>query len=276
VRGGTYREHLVRLNVHSGAPSHRILVTAYPGERPVVEGVLWLYRPSFWTIDAINVTWDDALKPAPLHMVKITGGVGWLWENSEIWGSKAAANVLVTGYGPKEPSRWRLTSNCIHGLEPATQRSANLALGPMQDTAGPGSVTRNLMFNAPGPQNVAFGRPRAGGPNDVAFTYNTLFGSRVAVAFAGDPRQITVERNIFGGVTSGLVVRWTGKKESGSSIRQNLGVNARRFMRPAAEVKVGGPGNVLRDDVSFRHTNSCRGFTSTSPGTFPYGREALG
>jgi len=275
VRGGTYREHLVRLNVHVGTPAHRILVTAYPGERPVVEGVLWLFRPSYWTIDAINVTWDDSLKPAPLHMVKVTGGVGWSWQNSEIWGSKAAANVLITGYGRTEPSRWRLTGNCIHDLEPPTRRSANLTIGPMKD-AGPGSVTRNLLFNAPGPQNVAFGRPRAGGPNGVDFSYNTLFGSKVGLAFAGDVRNVTVERNIVAGVTSGLAVRWTVKKESGNSIRQNLGVDARRFMRPAAELKVGGPGNVLRDDVTFRNTSSCRGFTSTSPATFPYGRGALG
>jgi hypothetical protein len=275
VRGGRYRENLVRLNLHEGTADNPILVKAYPGERPVVKGVFWLYRPSYWTIDGINVTWDDAIRPRPLHMVKITGGVGWIWRNSDMGGSRAAANVLVAGYGAKEPSTWSLSGNCIHDLDPATNRSSNLTIGAMKN-AGPGIVTRNLLFNAPSPQNVAFGSHAAGGPKDVEFSYNTLYGSQVAVSFAGDTRGVTVERNIFAGVTSGLAVRWTDHKGSGNSVRQNLGgVRVFRLMRPATEDVMGGPGNVVRDDVSFTDTNSCRGFQSKSSATFPYGRDAL-
>jgi hypothetical protein len=275
VRGGVYRENLVRLNVHQGTAAHRVLVTAYPGERPVVKGILWLFRPSFWTLNDINVTWDSSLTKAPRAMVKVTGGVGWTWQNSEIWGSHAAANVLVAGFGRREPSRWTLSGNCIHDLTPSTRRSSNLTIGPMRET-GLGTVTRNLLYNAPGPQNVALGSHAVGGPNDVDLSYNTLYGSKVAVAFAGDARNTTVERNIFAGVTSGVAIRWTDRKGSGNDVRQNLAILAKRLMRPAAEQAMGGPGNVVRNDVLLRHRTSCGGFSSRSPATFPYGRDALG
>jgi Protein of unknown function (DUF1565) len=277
VRGGEYRETLVKLHVHVGSPTSRINVLPYPGERPVVRGVLWLQRPSYWTITGLNVTWDASLQPAPLHMVKVTGGVGWVWRDSEIWGSRASTNLLVSGYGAREPRNWLLTDNCIHDVRPPShvQRSSNLTIGAMK-AAGPGRVTRNLVVNAPGPQNVAFGSPRGGGPSRVLFDYNTVYGGSYAVALTGDTNAVTVQRNIFGGVTSGLLIRWNSSQGAKDVVRQNFGMQARRFMRPAAEDAIGGPGNVLHPGFTFSDKTTCKGFSTTAASALPYGRDGVG
>jgi hypothetical protein len=277
VRGGRYRETLVKLHVHQGTPSQRVLVMAYPGERPVIHGVLWLQRPSYWTVDGLNVTWDPSISPAPRHMVKITGGVGWVWRNSEIWGSRASTNMLISGYGAREPRNWLLTDNCIHNVRPPTHihRSSNLTIGAMK-ASGPGHVTRNLIVNAPGPQNVAFGSPRGGGPTDVNFEYNTVYGADVAVAITGETNAVTIQRNILGGVTSGVLIRWNSAQGSHNLVKQNFGMQANVFMRPAAEDVIGGPGNVLHSAFTFSGQKTCQGFRTHAAPALPYGRDAVG
>ena len=42
VRGGTYTERVTGFTLPSGTSSSRITMRAYPGERPVVKGLLWL------------------------------------------------------------------------------------------------------------------------------------------------------------------------------------------------------------------------------------------
>ena len=56
VRGGTYRER-IKLRPRGGRPDARIVVQAFPGERPVVVGQFWLGDARYWTVDGINVTW---------------------------------------------------------------------------------------------------------------------------------------------------------------------------------------------------------------------------
>jgi len=278
VHGGVYRETLVKLNVHTGTPRQRITVRAYPGERPVVQGVFWLQRPSYWTIDGIDVTWDDAIDPAPRHMVKVTGGVGWTWTNSEIWASRAAANMLITGYGKREPANWSFTANCVHNVRPPVRmhRSSNLTIGGMGPGAGPGTITRNKIFNAPGPQNVAFGSVQGGGPTNVDFTYNTVYGADVAIAFAGDAALVSVHRNILGGVTSKPLIRWNGATPAQDEVSQNLGLQADRFMRPAVDDLLAGPGNIINERIRFANSSTCGGFHTKAPAALPYGRYGVG
>ncbi|MDQ3105542.1 MAG: hypothetical protein M3Q87_10085, partial [Actinomycetota bacterium] len=116
VRDGTYREDLRRMVLNQGVADEEIVVQAYPGERALVRGLVWLRQPSYWTFDGLDVTWDKRLADSPPHMVKITGGVGWTWTNSEIWGAEAASNVLITGWQASEPADWEFVGNCVHSL----------------------------------------------------------------------------------------------------------------------------------------------------------------
>jgi hypothetical protein len=275
VRGGDYFERFVQIPIHRGTPNHHITVMAYPGERPVVHGQLWLRRPSYWDIDGLNVTWDPDLSPAPHQMVKVTGGVGWTWKNSEIWGSHGTTNFLVAGYGRQEPARWTVAGNCIHDVQPPTgvKRTSDFAIGDMK-SGGPGSVTRNLIFGAPA-QIVAIGSA-AGGPTDVTMDYNTVYGGGVAVVLAGDSKTVRITRNVLGGVARGLLIRWGGQPGLGNVVTQNLGVQATIFLRPAAAGVIGGPGNIIDSGVMFSGVSACNGFRTKSPAAIPYGQHAVG
>ena len=276
VRGGVYREDVFQVHVEPTTKARPIVMMAYPGERATVQGLFWLRQPSYWTIDGINVTANETLAPTNRPLVKITGGEGWAWQNSEVWGSRGPTNMLVTGYGRGEPTKWTVTGNCFHDVRPPTGvvRSSNLTIGAMRD-AGPGVVSRNVMFDAPRPHNVAIGSAR-GGATDVTFEFNTVYGAGSAIAVAGDTSGLSVTRNILAGTSAGVLVRWNEPQDADNVVTQNLGDGGRVFLRPFAEEVVGGPGNIPADRLDFTDTSSCEGFSSEEPGTLPYGAYAVG
>lgn len=281
VRDGEYREQVAQLNIREGTADKRIVVMAYPGESPLVEGVFWLREPSYWTIDGIDVTWDPSLVPAPLAMVKLTGGEGWIWQNSEMWGSQAATNVLITGYQRGEPAGWSFRQNCVHDLAPppGAHRGSNLTLGSMK-AAGPGTVTRNVFFNVPRGQNMVLGSA-TGGPTNVSIKFNTMYGSEVGAILVGDTKRVRITRNILGDASSGLLVRGDpdqGAEDLHNVISQNLGIGAGEdtFLRPEVEDIVAGPGNQLADSVTFPDVTSCEGFHPEAAVAIAYGRYGVG
>jgi hypothetical protein len=224
VHGGVYREVLTHLNLHDGQEDRPIVVTNVPGERPVLEGGVWLRRPDHWSINGLNVTWDRGLKDPPRFMVKITGGVGWQWDNSEIWGSRGSANMFVAGYGRDEPSGWSLTGNCFHGLEapPGAARATNLVLGAMGHPRS-GVISRNVIYNHEGKDNLAIGSAGAA-PRNVDISYNTIYGGRVAINLRGGPRNVEVTRNVLGGTRSYLLVRFDMKRSPRTVLDQNYAI----------------------------------------------------
>jgi hypothetical protein len=278
IRGGTYREQLSKLNLHQGTAIDRIVVRNYPGERVVVRGLVWMRQPSYWTIRGLNVTWDPNIRPVPRAMVKVTGGVHWIWRDSEIWGSHAASNMLIAGYGADEPAHWSVFGNCIHGLQPpaSATRNSNLVIGDM-GPAGPGWIKRNLIFNDVGQQNLALGTA-AGGPTDVNVKFNTIYGGDVAISFAGDTSGVHVSRNILGGVSSDVLIRWHSPSGVDDLVHQNLAVQAPRFFRwnVSKYLTIDGPGNLLSEDIVFADISTCHGFRTTAGEAAPYGRYAVG
>ena len=277
VRGGVYREELVRLRIKDGRPARRIVVAAFPGERPLVRGVVRLREPSYWTVDGLDVTWDPRLttRGAPQHMVKLTGGVGWIWSHSEIWGARAGANVLISGRLDGEPADWSFTENCVHGVDPPrwVARGSNIALGDMDD-AGPGSITRNVVFAVGAGRNIAFGlNPRSGGPTDVSVAYNTVYGGNVALSFAGETTDVVVERNLLGGTSSGVLVRSRQLDGEDDVVHDNAGVDSGRFFFEETGTLRKGNGNILAD-VAFSDISTCGGLRSRDGVALSYGRDA--
>ena len=274
VHGGTYREELEHLSMHKGTADEPIIVTNFPGERPVVEGYVSLRRMRYWTIDGLNVTWDNSLTNPPRFMVKLTGGIGWSWRDSEIWGSLGAANLFVTGFKVGEPADWSLVGNCIHGLRPPGSRASNLMLGDM-DRAGPGLVSRNLIYEPENQQNIAIGSG-TGGPTNVAIRYNTIYGGSLAIAVTGTPKGVDISRNLMGGAAGDRLVRFRKQQVKGTSLRQNLAVGGQRFFRNPVETRLDDVGNVVTsEDPLFSNTDNCGGFRPAASIAAPYGRYAL-
>jgi hypothetical protein len=278
VRGGIYRERLDKLQLHRGTSARPIVVRSFPGERPVLQGSIALNRPMYWQVHGLNVTADPARSyAASSSLVKVAGGVGWSWTDSEIWGSRGATNVLVVGKYGVEPSAWSLNYNCIHDVATsiAKTRSSNVTLAGM-DAAGPGWVSRNLIFGDRAEFQVAIGSTEGGGPTDVVLANNTIHGGRVPVSIAGDASSIRVQRNLLGGGAGDVLVRWSpAAGAQDNEVSQNLGHGANTFFRPYAETAIGGPGNILMNglDVGER---SCAGFRTTESVALPYGRYGVG
>lgn len=283
VRGGVYRERLVKVGLRPAHESEPIVVRAYPGERPLVRGLMWLNEPRYWTFDGINVAWDPELSPPARHLLKLAGGVGWTWRNGEVWGARAPTNVLIVGTRPGQPKDWSFEANCIHDLDmpAAVQLGSNLAVGDMQG-AGPGRIIRNLIFDEDlRGRNIRLGGGDSGsaatGPTDVAVAYNTVLGARVAVALAGSTSGVQVERNLLGRSKSGTVVRAGQLRGARNVVRHNLGIEAERFFRPGTGSLEPGPGNILLDkgEVGVRSGSGCDGFGPTTVAS-AYGRDAVG
>jgi len=297
VREGTYREDLRKMSLNQGSEDERVLVQAYPGDSPLVRGLVWLRQPSYWTIDGLDVTWDTAIAKPPPHMVKVTGGVGWTWANSRIWGAVEAANVFITGWENDEPADWEFVGNCVHDPVPGgtSQRGSNLTVGDMGPESGPGLIERNLLFGVENGRNLTLGfrrGPDQGGPTDVDVWFNTLYDSYTAIAVAGDTSDVSVERNILGDIESLTFVR--SKRLAGAGgvrVQVNLGLapngyfekpefrqRLRFFQTPEYDGKLGAyrSGNTIVDDVSFEDTTTCGGFTTTNSVALPYGRDGIG
>jgi hypothetical protein len=283
VHGGVYREELTQLNLHHGRVGRPIAVTNVPGEHPVLEGPVRLHRPAHWSINGLNVTWDPDLPDPPRFMVTIVGGHGWSWSNSEIWGSRGAANMFVRGFGTSEPSNWSLTGDCFHGLRssPGSDPASNVKLGDMLHP-GRGAITRNVIFNDDGQDNLTIGSAYAI-PSNVDIGYNTIYGGRFAITLRAGAHGIRITRNVLGGASSDVLVGFDMKASPGTRLSQNYAITspngepgAGRLMRPEAEARIGGPGNLVSaHDPHFPDPHSCDGFETKVPAFAPYGRYAL-
>ncbi len=164
----------------------------------MLEGAISLTRPEYWNFSGLNVTWDPSLANPPSFMVKITGGIGWSWRNSEFSGSLGpgtcswayatwSSEHRVIRFDPKQ---WTLADNCFHDLRSADTggHAANLVLGAMHHPRL-GTVERNIFFNNQGQDNITLGSA-SGSPRKVLLRYNTIYGGRFAMTLAGAPRQI--------------------------------------------------------------------------------------
>ena len=148
---------------------------------------------------------------------------------------------------------------------------------------GRGSVTRNLIYNDDGQDNLAIGSASAAARN-VDIRYNTIYGGRVAINLRGGSRATSASpATCWEGRAPTSSWRFDLKRSPHTVLRQNYGVispageaGARRMMRPDTEAAIGGRGNVVSDqEPGFRDPGSCGGFHTKVPAFAPYGRYAL-
>jgi hypothetical protein len=271
VRGGTYVENLRNPSIKAGTASARVVVKAYPGERPVLQGLLWLKGASYWTIDGLNVTWGSGNGSGD-HMVKLTGGTGWVLQNSELWGARSYAALFVGG----EPSDWRVLGNCIHDTIATNDTNqdhniyVNSGLG-----AGAGYIERNLIFNAPNGRNIKLGgsgTSSSEGSANVTIRSNTLYGASQSISLSGGTRNTLIEWNVIVRATGGALIRAYELGGSGNVVRNNLGYDANELIRTdgaAGLVDAGGNLFPLNPKLSGI---ACGGIIPADPTAAAYGR----
>jgi hypothetical protein len=195
VRGGLYAERLRGIDVAPGRADARIRLAAYPGERPVVSGLLWLSDADHWTVDGINVTWNDA-NAANEHMVKFSDGVGWRYTNAEVWGARSYAGILVAG----DPAQWRLDHLYVHDTHLVHSGSQDHLIY-VNTGMGGGTIEFNVLADSPGGRAIKIG-PSSDSSHpvgNVLVRYNTMDNNRgpsnVQLSYGASGNRIT--RNLM-------------------------------------------------------------------------------
>jgi hypothetical protein len=283
VRSGTYAEDIRNPVIQAGRADARIRVAAYPGERPVIQGLLWLTRPSYWTIDGINVTWSTA-NQATDHMVKMTNGVGWIFENAELWGARSFAGLLVYGSITGEPANWVIRGNCVRDTWTSPIHHVNGDHNLYINTgasAGAGLIERNILFNAPNGQNVKLGYGRSDpqpgdGAANVTVRYNTMYSSLKNVMVADDSHHNIIEHNILKSSKEGYAIRAYRLKGTGNVFRNNVfhEFNYLQYGDTGYTLVTDGGGNLFPHDPQFDGTGSCSAFKPQNTTAQSYGRYA--
>jgi hypothetical protein len=195
VRGGRYVERIKNPTVVAGTATAPITVSAYPGEEPVIEGLLWLSGLTHWTISNVDVTWS-ASNLASEHMVKFSAGSNWRYTASQVWGARSYAGILVAGAA----SHWRLDRLHVHHTY-ATNSVNQDHLIYVNTTSGPGVIERSLLTDSPNGRGIKVGPSSSSTTpvGNVTIRYNTFFNnlgpSNIQLSYGA--ANNVIHRNIF-------------------------------------------------------------------------------
>jgi hypothetical protein len=247
VRGGMYVGDVILKGssaLRKGSASQPITVTAFPGENPIIKGIVHLSQADYWIIDNIDVTWPDGYTDSTQHMFRFYGGTGWELRNSEVWGAHSYAAVLVNGGA----TSFKIDHNYIHDTTPSNDTSQDHLI--YVSNGSNGVIEHNLLVNAPNGRAVKLGNPSSGSatPAGVVVRYNTMTGNGSAnVGLSYDAHDNRIYGNIM--VTAGNkyknVDSWklTGK---GNTASANVGWDSAGVYEPDSPIVDGG-GNLFVD-----------------------------
>lgn len=199
VRRGNYVERVKKGVVRAGRPDALITVRAYPNERPVLTGVLWVTNPSYWIFDGLNVTWHWSTGKPAEHMVKMHGGEGWRFVNAEVWGARSYAAILVAESTIGPATNWRIANCQIHDTYSTNSTNQDHLIYCNTGLGGGGVIERNRMWNAVNGSGVKIGGADAltGGSDNIVVRYNTIYNTSQSILISGRSANNRVVRNIL-------------------------------------------------------------------------------
>jgi len=208
VRQGVYVESIRTTRLAPGTPTQRITVTAAAGEVPVLQGLLWLVEPDHWTIEGLTIEWSDEDGGPQDHMVKLTGGTGWVFRNNEVRGAKSYAAVLVAEGSPPDgpPTFWRIADNCIHDTEPTNGGNQDHLIYVNSGTEPTyGVIEHNVLWGAPNGAGIKLGGPSAdiGGASNVTVRFNTIAETFQSVSVSWQSDHNIIIGNVMARIPDG-------------------------------------------------------------------------
>jgi hypothetical protein len=269
VHGGDYSER-IDLEVAAGRADAPITVGAAQGERPILHGLLWLTKPSWWNIDGINVTWAKGNRRSE-HMIKLVDGTDWSFTGAEVWDARSFAALLVAG----SPARWRLAELYVHDTHKANG-DAQDHLIYVNAGSGGGVIERCVLAHSPNGRAIKLGPVHAHDPavRNVVVRFTTMFDNRGPsnVQLTGPTSNNRIEHNIMVGPkpdrANVTASRLLGRD---NVIAGNVGFGGTRVLDTDPGL-VDGSGNVLVDP-QFADT-SHGDFHPTNPAATAFGRYA--
>lgn len=244
IRAGTYAERIQNPTIAAGTAAAPVRVANFPGERPVISGLLWLRSPSYWHLSGLNVTWSAA-NAGNEHMVKLTGGTGWSITEAEIWGARSFAAILVVGGA----TNWRIAHNHVHDTYRTNDINQDHLIYVNND--GAGVIEGNVLATSLNGRAVKMGPPSAGAGNTrgVTIRYNTMLdnlGPSNVQAGWGTYDSL-IYRNIMvkpaANRSAVTAFQLTG---TGNVVRDNIAWQAVRVTDSSPGI-INGGGNLLRD-----------------------------
>jgi len=254
VRDGMYVEQAIMSGsdtLAKGTPDARITVMAFPGENPVLKGILHLSSADYWTFDNIDVTWDENFTDSSQHMYRLYRGVGFEVKKSEIWGARSFAAMLINGDGV---SNYRIHHNYIHDTAPSNDISQDHLMYVSDGTNG--VIEHNLMVGSPNGRAVKLGNPNPGEgvPGGVILRYNTMVGNGSAnTAVSYDAYNNRIYGNIM--VTAGDSYYSVGTYHlagTGNIVSENVAWDSEGNLKPDPLLQDGG-GNLMADPQFDEH-----------------------
>lgn len=265
VRGGTYAERVANPKTTNGSASAPIKVLASPGERPVIQGLLWLKNISYWTFSGVNVTWASG-NSSQEHMVKFSGSTGWTFTSAEVWGARSYSAILVTGGA----TNFALTNLVVH--DTYKSNGANQDHLIYVSNGSNGLIERNLLYNSPNGRAVKIGASSSAGasPTGIQVRYNTMVNntgkSNISLSFGTSGN--TVQRNIMVISNEESVVAFD-LSGSNNVVKDNVWWQASGVVEPNSKIVDGG-GN-LNVNPSFGN-----GYVPGNPAAKGYGHTGNG
>ena len=249
----------------------------FAGERPVVKGQLWLISPRYWTIRGINVTRSGRTRN---NLARVSGGTHWVWENSEIWNSRAQAGLLIDdGADDDRPiGRFTVRRNCIHDTVPnaGPNQDHNIYVSDFNGSPGAdGLIERNIMRNATNGRGIKFGPgDDVGGPITCSPASTRSSTRPRTSASRPDPHDITPGAKSPDPGQGGehLVLGAAREEQRGARQRRGRAAGLLRSGGPSARPVADGGGN-RRLTTGFDSV-SCSGFHPANPEARKYGRYA--
>jgi hypothetical protein len=198
IRGGTYHD-VFEYNLPAGTAQSRITLAGYPADpAPLFIGSLTFRGAKYWTISRIRVTWNGSTT-STVPLVKFMNGIGWRFENSEVWGGHGYGTVMIGSTTAGQPSNWSIVGNCIHHTYAAdgTYQDHNLYVNAVD--YGPGLIEKNLIFNAYNGDNIKLGggSPAARGTGYVTVRYNTMYNAAQNIVVPWKSHNNVIDHNIL-------------------------------------------------------------------------------
>lgn len=260
LNGGVYRERVV-LNPRPGTAQEPITVAAYPGQQPLVVGMIRLGNADYWQITGIDITSDAGPYDSGQYLLKMRGGTDWQWLHSEIWNAQSYAAVRVEPDGDIAVKRFRLARNCIHDTAATHEPYLDHNMYVHTGSGGSGLIERNVLHSAPNGQNLKLGDPR-GGAFNVLVRNNTMHGGAQNVFIMGESSNNVVVHNLLGlnlGKDWYHAVRGFKLTGPGNEGRHNA------IYRTGGTVMTGADGGASTEQIyaSKNHVISDPGFLST-------------
>jgi hypothetical protein len=264
-------------SVQDCAAGTRITVLSAGGADPEIKGLVRFNNLHNWTFSNIDVRWNRGQYTE--HLLKLQGGRGWVWTDSEVSHANSFANVLVAPTSAGPPHDWTISRNCIHdniaNQDPnGNNRSHGLYIGTLGGSTG-GLITRNIVFNVVAGQGIKLhSGDGVKSPSDVDVTYNTISNvSEQGILVATDARENLLTHNLIAHARGGAAVRGYGLTNSTNVLGPTASWAAGKVVQyyPTGGTLIDQRGHVSADP-GFDSTTSCDGFRPTNAVLQPFGR----